>query len=133
VLFAVDDLIDYIIEKIEECFLLPKCIIDIWLLAQELGLTLLQNICFAVCLDRFAELPCKSLNKLSTFNFSNLIINVHLRCELIKLIEIIQNWVASNNVTVMVMILITLFAYIHYNDMHSICIFFYIKLLHYKQ
>jgi len=100
----VDKLTDDIIEKIEECFLLPNYLIDIWLIAQELNFTLLQDICFAACLDRFVELPRKSINELSKKNFLKLIFNTNLRCSHSELRGIVENWNRYNEVSVTEMI-----------------------------
>jgi len=119
VLFVVGGLTDYIIEKIEEHFLISKYIIDIWLLAQELGLILLQDVCFAACLDRFAELPRESVNELSTKNFLELVFNTNLRCSNSELRNIVENWNLCNEVSVTEVIM----CYLHICTI-KLCIYF---------
>jgi len=99
VLFLVDKLTDDVIEQIEKHYLLPNYLIDIWLLAQELGLTLLQDVCFAACLDRFTELPYQSINELSKEHFLKLVLNANLRCTFFELENIINNWSKSKGVS----------------------------------
>ncbi|XP_050450341.1 uncharacterized protein LOC126850913 [Cataglyphis hispanica] len=105
VLFAVDDLIENIILTLERYYLLPKDVIDIWLLAQELGLNVLQDLCLAVCLDRFTELPLHLIYKLSKQNFLKLVGNINLRIEKEKkeefdLYQIAQEWMKINKDTI---------------------------------
>ncbi|KAH0950089.1 hypothetical protein HN011_007208 [Eciton burchellii] len=95
VLFLVDELTDAVIEQIEKRYLLPNYLIDIWLLAQELGLTLLQDVCLAACLDRFTELPYQSINELSEEQFLKLVLNANLRCSYLEVENIINNWSKS--------------------------------------
>ncbi|RLU16282.1 hypothetical protein DMN91_012042 [Ooceraea biroi] len=96
VLFAVDELTDNIIEEIEEHYLLPDCVIDIWLFAQELSLTVLQDLCLATCLDRFAELPHKAIHKLPKDNFLELVNNVNLRCSDSEFEDVVYTWTKSH-------------------------------------
>lgn len=105
VLFAVDDLIENITFILERYYLLPEDVIDIWLLAQELGLSLLQDLCLAVCLDRFTELPLHLIYKLSKQNFLKLVGNINLRIEKEKkeefdLSQIVQEWMKINKVKI---------------------------------
>ncbi|KAK1135730.1 hypothetical protein K0M31_000310 [Melipona bicolor] len=79
VLFMVDELISDIIEIIVSYWLDPQKVIDIWLLAQELGVKVLQDVCVSLCLDRFEELPLSSLIKLNADNIVKLLNNVNLR------------------------------------------------------
>lgn len=79
VLFIVDELINDIIEIIVLCWLLPDKVIDIWLLAQELNIKPLRDICLSVCLDRFKELPLSMLIELTTDNINQLIQNINVR------------------------------------------------------
>jgi hypothetical protein len=101
----VDELTDAVIEQIEKRYLLPNYLIDIWLLAQELGLTLLQDVCLAACLDRFTELPYQSINELSEEQFLKLVLNANLRCSYLEVENIINNWSKSKEVSMIEMIL----------------------------
>lgn len=96
VLFIMDELTDDIIEKIEQFYLLPDCLIQIWLFAQELGLALLENVCLAACLDRFAELPPESIYELSKDNFMKLMTNNNIRCEKYYFEHMIYEWKKNN-------------------------------------
>ncbi|KAK9302663.1 hypothetical protein QLX08_005396 [Tetragonisca angustula] len=79
VLFMVDELTSDIIEIIVSYWLDPQKVIDIWLLAQELSVKVLQDVCISLCLDRFEELPLSSLIKLNADNIVKLLNNVNLR------------------------------------------------------
>ncbi|XP_031832366.1 uncharacterized protein LOC116426879 isoform X1 [Nomia melanderi] len=79
VLFIVDELISDIEDIIILFWLEPEKVIDIWLLAQELGLKVLQGICISICLDRFEELPLSLLLKLTKNNITQLLQNVNVR------------------------------------------------------
>lgn len=101
VLFAVDDLIENITFILERYYLLPENVIDIWLLAQELGLSLLRDLCLAVCLDRFVELPLHLIYKLSRQNFLKLVGNINLRIgKYDDLSQIAQEWMKINKVNI---------------------------------
>ncbi|XP_029680519.1 uncharacterized protein LOC115246072 isoform X2 [Formica exsecta] len=105
VLFVVDDLIENITLRLEKYYLLPIDVIDIWLLAQELGLSILQDLCLAVCLDRFTELPLNLIYKLSRQNFLKLVGNINLRVAKIYnaesyLPQIAQEWMKINKDTI---------------------------------
>jgi len=100
VFFNADELSNDITIEIEEHFLLPEYLIHIWLLAHELALTLLQDVCMAACLDRFTELPREPINELSQDNFLKLIRNANLRCNHSELQNIVRNWKESNIVSI---------------------------------
>nr|XP_012136463.1 PREDICTED: uncharacterized protein LOC100881378 isoform X1 [Megachile rotundata] len=78
-LFMADDLTNDVTDIIISHWLLPEKIIDIWLLAQELSIKALQDICLSICLDRFEELPVHSLTELTKDNITRLITNVNIR------------------------------------------------------
>lgn len=104
VLFAVDDLTKYITHILEE-YLSPEDVLNIWLLAQELGLSVLQDLCLAFCLDRFTELPLCWINKLSRQNFLKLVGNINLRIANVNnaesyLLDIVQGWMKVNQVSI---------------------------------
>ncbi|XP_029160364.1 uncharacterized protein LOC114932366 isoform X2 [Nylanderia fulva] len=101
VLFAVDDLIKNITYTLEQYYLLPEEVLNIWLLAEELGLHLLRDLCLAICLDRFTELPLNLIIKLSRQNFLKLIGNANLRVANVNdpesyLLNIVQEWMKVN-------------------------------------
>lgn len=75
----VDELTSDIIEIIVLFWLDPQKVIDTWLLAQELNVKVLEDICISLCLDRFEELPLSSLVKLNADNIVKLLNNVNLR------------------------------------------------------
>lgn len=104
VLFAVDNLTENIMEVLEKNYLLPHDVLNIWLLAQELGLNTLRDICFAVCLDRFTELPENLIYKLSRHNFLKLVGNSNLRIpserSVSYLIYIAKKWMEINEVSI---------------------------------
>ncbi|KAL0102138.1 hypothetical protein PUN28_018575 [Cardiocondyla obscurior] len=79
VLFAADNLIENITDKLEREFMSPKYVIHIWLIAQELNISILRDLSLACCLDRFIELPLESVCKLSQENFMKLVGNINLR------------------------------------------------------
>ncbi|XP_072756610.1 uncharacterized protein [Anoplolepis gracilipes] len=79
VLFAVDHLIEDITDILERNYLLPEDVLNIWLLAEELGLNILRDLSLSVCLDRFSELPLNLIYKLARENFLKLVGNINLR------------------------------------------------------
>ncbi|XP_067213861.1 uncharacterized protein [Linepithema humile] len=92
VLFAVDDLIENVTNRLETHYLLPRHAIDIWLLAQDLSLNLLRDVSLSVCLDCFTELPYNSLYKLSKQNFLKLVGNINVRSTEPYLVHVIHEW-----------------------------------------
>ncbi|CAK9819909.1 hypothetical protein ANTPLA_LOCUS10422 [Anthophora plagiata] len=89
-LFVVEELTNDVVEIIVLCWLLPERVIDIWLLSQELGIKILQDICLSVCLDRFEELPLLSLLKLTKDNLTRLLENVNVRSSIEHLYRVID-------------------------------------------
>ncbi|EFN72778.1 hypothetical protein EAG_05011 [Camponotus floridanus] len=103
VLFAVDNLIESITEILEKYHLLPQDVLNIWLLAQELGVKTLQDLCLAVCLDRFTELPRNLIFKLSRQNFLRLVGNSNLRVpdeSELYLNPVVTEWMQINRDTI---------------------------------
>lgn len=103
VLFAVDNLTENITEILEKYHLLPQDVLNIWLLAQELGLKTLQDLCLAVCLDRFTELPRNLIFKLSRQNFLRLVGNSNLRVpdeSELYLLPVVIKWMQINQVSI---------------------------------
>lgn len=101
VLFAVDNLIESITEILERYHLLPQDVLNIWLLAQELGVKTLQDLCLAICLDRFTELPRNLILKLSRQNFLKLIGNSNLRVpDELYLHPVVTEWMQINQVSI---------------------------------
>ncbi|XP_043252862.1 uncharacterized protein LOC122397643 [Colletes gigas] len=93
VLFVVDELTNDAIDIIVINWLLPEKLIDIWLLAQELNVKVLQDICLATCLDRFEELPLPSLVELSKKNITLLLQYVNVRAS-IEYLQFVRNeWI----------------------------------------
>ncbi|XP_006618264.1 uncharacterized protein LOC102681085 isoform X1 [Apis dorsata] len=99
VLFIVDELINDIIEIIVLCWLLPEKVIDIWLLAQELNIKPLRDICLSVCLDRFKELPLSMLIELTTDNISQLIQNINVRSSKSYLYFVKNKWMKHHTIS----------------------------------
>ncbi|XP_076759991.1 uncharacterized protein LOC143428761 isoform X1 [Xylocopa sonorina] len=92
VLFMVDELTHDAMDILVLRWLLPERIIDIWLLAQELSLKVLEDICLSVCLDRFEELPVPLIVELSKDNAVRLIKNVNVRSSIEHLNLIRNEW-----------------------------------------
>ncbi|XP_063993306.1 uncharacterized protein LOC135170980 [Diachasmimorpha longicaudata] len=61
-------------------WLYAEKIIEIWTLAQELGLDKLRDVALGACLDRFEELPYSSLSELTLENLLKLVGNVNVSC-----------------------------------------------------
>ncbi|XP_020280898.1 uncharacterized protein LOC109853324 isoform X2 [Pseudomyrmex gracilis] len=100
VLFAVDDLIQDVTDVLETDYLLPKHVIDVWLVAQELCINVLRDVCLAVCLDRFTELPISSICQLSKKNFLKLVGNVNVRTTESYLFDVTHQWMRYHEDTV---------------------------------
>lgn len=60
-------------------WLYAEKIIEIWTLAQDLGLNKLSDVALGACLDRFEELPFTAVAELSLENLMKLIGNVNVR------------------------------------------------------
>ncbi|EGI57735.1 hypothetical protein G5I_14263, partial [Acromyrmex echinatior] len=99
ILFAVNNLIEYLIYKIEEklYFMPPEYVINLWLLSQELGLNILRDVSFAFCLDRFADLPLNSIYELSKENFLKLIGNINITSTKSYLRKVTKKWMDYHN------------------------------------
>ncbi|XP_054000313.1 uncharacterized protein LOC128887879 isoform X1 [Hylaeus anthracinus] len=93
VLFMVDELTNEAIDIITINWLLPDKVIDIWLLAQELNIKVLQDMCLATCLDRFEELPLPSLLELTKSNITLLLQNVNTRSSMEYLCFVRNQWI----------------------------------------
>ncbi|XP_015433958.1 PREDICTED: uncharacterized protein LOC107189805 [Dufourea novaeangliae] len=93
VLFMVDELTNDIVDIIVLCWLMPDKVIDVWLLAQELNVKVLQDICLSVCLDRFDELPLPLLVELNKENITYLLQNVNTRASSEYLRFVRNEWI----------------------------------------
>lgn len=101
ILFAVDNLIEnliYIIQK-ELYFMPPECVIDLWLLSQELSLNIVRDVSLAFCLDRFNDLPLNSIYELSKENFLNLVGNINVESTKSYLHQVANKWMDHHNVS----------------------------------
>jgi len=85
VLFAADNLIRDVTDKLEKYYMSPKYVINIWLLTEELNNNVLRDLSLAVCLDRFQELPLHLIYEMSRINFLKLIGNVNVRVSVLFL------------------------------------------------
>ncbi|XP_043493130.1 uncharacterized protein LOC122518326 isoform X2 [Polistes fuscatus] len=96
VLFMVDNLIDDITDIIVLYWLKSNDVIDIWLLAKDLAVKPLTDICLSVCLDRFMDFPINILIELSINNFKELIQNNNIRSTQKYLYYVLQEWINNN-------------------------------------
>ncbi|XP_014607627.1 PREDICTED: uncharacterized protein LOC106788675 isoform X2 [Polistes canadensis] len=96
VLFLVDNLINDITDIIVLYWLKSNNVIDIWLLAKDLAVQPLSDICLSVCLDRFMDLPINVLIELSINNFKELIQNNNIRSTQKYLHYVLQEWTNNN-------------------------------------
>lgn len=108
VLFAVDDLIQDITDVLETNYLLPKHVIDVWSVAQELCINILRDVCLAVCLDRFTELPISSICQLSKQNFLKLVGNVNVRTTESYMLYVAHQWMKYHKVSIFFCIVLML-------------------------
>ncbi|XP_050583093.1 uncharacterized protein LOC126918757 [Bombus affinis] len=93
-LFIVDELTNDIVNIIALQWLSPQKVINIWLLAKELNMKALQDICMSVCLDRFEEIPVDVLVKLAADDIVQLLNNVNIRVSSESYLENIRNkWI----------------------------------------
>ncbi|KAG5337683.1 KBTBC protein, partial [Acromyrmex charruanus] len=92
VLFAVDNLIEDVIDRLERYYMSPKYVINIWLISQDLNINVLRDLSLAVCLDRFDELPNSSIYKLSRENFLKLLGNINIRSTESYLFHVTHEW-----------------------------------------
>ncbi|XP_012270263.1 uncharacterized protein LOC105694307 isoform X2 [Orussus abietinus] len=95
--FIVDSLIGDVMDVLVHHWFEPEIVIDVWLMAQEISYTKLKDVAFAVCLDRFMELPTDALLKLSTEKFTQLIKNVNIRSSDSHLHSVTKKWIKKNN------------------------------------
>lgn len=100
VLFAVDNIIDHVIDRLERHFMRPKYAINIWLLARELNLNILRDLSLAICLDRLDEVPLNSIKELSRENFLKLFANVNVRSGVIYF-HVIREWMSHHDVSIL--------------------------------
>jgi len=91
-LFAADNLIQNVTNKLERHYMSPKYVIDIWLLTEQLTNNVLRDLSLAVCLDRFDELPLCSIYEMSRINFLKLIGNVNVRSSESYLLYVTREW-----------------------------------------
>jgi len=98
--FNADDLTKDIMIEIEGNFMLPDCIIEIWLHAIQLCLSNLQNICWAMFIDRFNELPQEFIDKLTYKTLMKLTFNSNLRCDSCQLKRIVEKYNENNSVRI---------------------------------
>ncbi|KAL2714309.1 uncharacterized protein V1478_016866 [Vespula squamosa] len=96
VLFMADDLINDITDIIISYWLYPEKVIDVWLLAQELAMNLLTDVCLSVCLDCFMDLPINSLIELSVNNLKQLIENINVRSTTKYSHYVLHEWMNHN-------------------------------------
>ncbi|XP_012270029.1 uncharacterized protein LOC105694180 isoform X2 [Orussus abietinus] len=96
VLYTCDNLTEDLIEVVMFNWFLPDHLINIWLLAKELGLKTLKNVSFAACLEKFTELPCSALTELSRNDFMSFVRNVNIKCKARYLIIITIQWIERN-------------------------------------
>ncbi|KYN34062.1 Kelch repeat and BTB domain-containing protein 12 [Trachymyrmex septentrionalis] len=92
ILFAVDNLIEDVIDRLERYYMSPKYVINIWLISQDLNINVLRDLSLAVCLDRFDELPISSIYELSRENFLKLLGNINIRSTESYLFHVIHEW-----------------------------------------
>ncbi|KYM83503.1 hypothetical protein ALC53_05903 [Atta colombica] len=92
VLFAVDNLTEDVIDRLERYYMSPKYVINIWLISQDLNINVLRDLSLAVCLDRFDELPISSIYELSRENFLKLLGNINIRSTESYLFHVTHEW-----------------------------------------
>lgn len=115
-LFIVDELTNDIVNIIALQWLSPQKVINIWLLAKELNMKALQDICMSVCLDRFEEIPVDVLVKLAADDIVQLLNNVNIRVSSESYLENIRNkWIKHHGVND-----IDLLSYLFTCDLYSI-------------
>lgn len=102
VLYMVEELTDDIIHIIVLFWLMPEKIIDIWLLAEELNVKVLQDICLSECLDHFKELPLHLLVQLTKDKICQLLLNINVRSSTEYLQLVRQEWMQHNMVNTFV-------------------------------
>lgn len=115
-LFIVDELTNDIVNIIALQWLSPQKVIDIWLLAKELNIKALQDICMSVCLDRFEEIPEGVLVRLAADDIVQLLNNVNIRVSSESYLHYIRSeWIKYHGVND-----IDLLSYLFTCDLYSI-------------
>lgn len=79
----------------------PKDAINMWILTQELNITVLRDLSLALCLDRFDDLPVDSICELSRENFLNLVGNINVRSTESNLLYIRDEWMNHHQVSML--------------------------------
>lgn len=87
-----DQLTEDIIDVIERCWLQPQHVIQIWIVARDLSIHILEDISLAVCLDQFAALPVEQVVKLPCIEFKKLVGNINLISTTEYLQDIVSKW-----------------------------------------
>ena len=100
VLFAVDNLTEDVIDRLERYYMSPKYVINIWLISQDLNINVLRDLSLAVCLDRFDELPISSIYELSRENFLKLLGNINIRSTESYLFHVTHEWMNHHCVSI---------------------------------
>lgn len=113
VLFVADNLTKNLTSLIEAYWLSPHCIIDIWLLAEDLCIHVLRDICLSACLDRFNELSENSLINLPKYYILKLIKNNNVRCSKSKLKRIVMLWQKKHTVNIIYNMYIYIIMYVY--------------------
>ncbi|XP_014469149.1 PREDICTED: uncharacterized protein LOC106741535 [Dinoponera quadriceps] len=98
VLFLTDLLTDEITNIMEAILVIPELLIDIWLVARDLGLSTLQDIFFAACLDYFDKLPIDKLLHLESQNLQKLLNNENISSTEENMWNILFMWVKANKI-----------------------------------
>lgn len=98
VVFMADKLTEHVVEMIVCLPFEPDELLDIWLMAEELSVKVLQNYALATCLDRFEELDAAKLIKLPAENLVKLLLNVNLRSSLEHLLNVLEMWKMENQI-----------------------------------
>lgn len=115
-LFIVDELTNDIVNIIALQWLSPQKVIDIWLLAKELNIKALQDMCMSVCLDRFEEIPEAMLVRLAADDIVQLLNNVNIRVSSESYLHHIRSeWIKYHGVND-----IDLLSYLFTCDLYSI-------------
>ncbi|XP_034949132.1 uncharacterized protein [Chelonus insularis] len=78
IVFMSDKLTKHLTHIITLYWLRPEKLLDIWILAQNLGLDVLRDVVYEACLDRFNDLPLEGIMGLSLENLVKLIGNVNV-------------------------------------------------------
>lgn len=101
VLFSTDQLTEEITIIIEAILMIPEYIVDIWLVAMDLGLSVLQDTFFAACLDYFDKLPIDKLIHLEYHNLQKLINNENISSTEEYMNDLLFMWIKANKVSIL--------------------------------